>query len=378
MQLWTMGNKLLALAFIMASAYFADGTAAHSSLLMLLALLYIALSMSVRLLGHINAKTGAIAAVILFVLAASAYGSPLFVLLLPFSACELAFLHGRRRAMLQAGSLLPLLFLRDGLLVGYVFVAVAAWFHYLLYSAQLMKAIGLEEELDRLRMKQERLARRLSDGQELQRNSEYTHKLEERNRLSQEIHDGVGHSMTGALIQMEAAKMLLARDPERAGQLLDNAIGISKGAIEEIRLTLHRLKPPTEQLGMSRLREKVESFGMSSGLQAGVSGSGDLESIGPLYWKIIQDNVTESLTNALKYSGATAVHVEVSVLKRYIKAVVTDNGRGKDKIVKGLGLKGMEERAASVGGTVVADGSRGFSVTTLLPCGEKPSQGRDT
>lgn len=279
--------------------------------------------------------------------------------------------------MLQAGSLLPLLFLRDGLLVGYIFVAVAAWFHYLLYSEQLMKAIGLEEELDRLRMKQERLARRLSDGQEQQRNSEYTHKLEERNRLSQEIHDGVGHSMTGALIQMEAAKRLLARDPERAEQLLDNAIGISKGAIEEIRLTLHRLKPPTEQLGMSRLREKVESFGMSSGLQAGVSGSGDLESIGPLYWKIIQDNVTESLTNALKYSGATAVHVEVSVLKRYIKAVVTDNGRGKDKIVKGLGLKGMEERAASVGGTVVADGSRGFSVTTLLPFGDKPAQGRE-
>ena len=292
---------------------------------------------------------------------------PLFILLLPLSACELAYFYPKRRLLMFALSLLPLLQLGEGVREGYVCVDMLAWFCYTLYLQQLSKAMRQEDELDRLRAERQSMSRQLSEGRELQRMAEYSHKLEERNRLSQEIHDGVGHSMTGALIQMEAAKRLLAQDSAAAGQLLQNAIGISKGAIEEIRLTLHALKPPVEQLGMNRLRSAVEAFGARSGMRATVIGKGNLDEIGPLYWKIIQDNATEALTNAAKYSSATAVHVEVSVLARYIKAVVSDNGRGEAKVIKGLGLLGMEERAAAVRGTVVADGSRGFSVTTLLP-----------
>ncbi|MCY8016369.1 sensor histidine kinase, partial [Bacillus haynesii] len=44
-----------------------------------------------------------------------------------------------------------------------------------------------------------------------------------------------------------------------------------------------------------------------------------------------------------------------------------DNGKGRQKIKKGMGIIGMEERAASVNGKVIVDGSNGFSVTTLLP-----------
>jgi signal transduction histidine kinase len=63
--------------------------------------------------------------------------------------------------------------------------------------------------------------------------------------------------------------------------------------------------------------------------------------------------------------------VEVRVLNRLIKAVVSDNGQGARKVVKGLGLIGMEERTAAVNGTVVADGTNGFSVTMLIPNGAK-------
>ncbi len=72
------------------------------------------------------------------------------------------------------------------------------------------------------------------------RQSEYTFKLEERNRLSQEIHDKIGHSMTGALIQMEAAKRLMGIDKEKSAELLQNAIHISKDGIESIRITLKK------------------------------------------------------------------------------------------------------------------------------------------
>jgi signal transduction histidine kinase len=195
--------------------------------------------------------------------------------------------------------------------------------------------------------------------------------LTERNRISQEIHDGIGHAMTGALIQMEAAKRLLPVNTDQAGALLQNAIGISKEGIEQIRLTLKNTKPLIEQLGYSRLKAMVEAFSAQSGIRTSVVREGDMESITPLHWKIIHDNVTEALTNAAKYAGATAIHVEVRVLNRFIKAAVADNGQGSLKVVKGLGLLGMEERTAAVNGTVTADGTAGFTVTTLIPYGGK-------
>jgi signal transduction histidine kinase len=94
-----------------------------------------------------------------------------------------------------------------------------------------------------------------------------------------------------------------------------------------------------------------------------------MDMITPIQWKIITENVTEALTNALKYSRATEISIEIHVLNRMVKAEVKDNGKGAQKVVKGLGIMGMEERTASVNGTVIVDGTNGFSVMTLLPIG---------
>jgi signal transduction histidine kinase len=50
-----------------------------------------------------------------------------------------------------------------------------------------------------------------------------------------------------------------------------------------------------------------------------------------------------------------------------IRVEVKDNGRGVQKITKGLGIIGMEERTAAINGTIIVDGTDGFSVTMLLP-----------
>lgn len=71
------------------------------------------------------------------------------------------------------------------------------------YIARLLK---LEMQNDKMRKDIQRLTKSLNENKDYIRQSEYTFKLEERNRLSQEIHDKIGHSMTGALIQMEAKK----------------------------------------------------------------------------------------------------------------------------------------------------------------------------
>jgi signal transduction histidine kinase len=220
-----------------------------------------------------------------------------------------------------------------------------------------------------MRIYLQRLSKNLHENKEYMRQSEYTYRLEERNRISQQIHDSIGHSMTGALIQMEAAKSLLSIDQVKAGELLQNAINISKEGIEDIRITLKNMKPTTEQLGLQRLKLMIEEFSVQHDLRMPFLYKGNIDLITPIQWKIISENITEALTNALKYSGATEISIEIYVLNKLIRVEVKDNGRGigSGKVVKGLGIVGMEERTASVKGTIIVDGTNGFSVTTLLP-----------
>ncbi len=364
MERWSIGNKWLVLGLAIALIYARE--ASPSPWLILIVLLYLALDLTALLLPKLAHRNALYGAMLIYCACCAVYVSPEFVLLLPPTTYEMA--KGKSTLIVAAALLaVPLLFLKGTLAAVYAFIVIISLLNRHHVRRLLMRLSRQEEQLDKLRLTQDKLRKRLNDNEDFIRASEYTYKLEERNRLSQEIHDGVGHSMTGALIQMEAAKRVLHTDPPGAEKLLQNAIGIAQESIELIRQTLKNMKPPVEQLGIHRLKSAVEAFGNRSGLQTLVVHSGDLEKITPLYWKIIYDNVTEALTNTAKYSGATSVQVEVRVLGKWIQAVVTDNGRGQAKIVKGMGLIGMEERAAAVNGTVIADGTQGFKVTTLIP-----------
>ncbi|MBO7744820.1 sensor histidine kinase [Paenibacillus sp. MWE-103] len=365
MEVWTVGNKTIVWLYVIALAYFVRPQA--PKLLVLYLLLYLIVNLILHIAKPAPAKQGLAVATVLYVLLCGAYVQPELLLLLPPSLLELASFRLRRHRFALVPVLAPMLFLPASLLLHYAFIAVFVFFNYAIVKRYMNRTNAQEDELERSRRRQQELGRRLNDNAGFAQASEYLAKLEERNRVAQEIHDGIGHAITGGLIQMEAARLTLRRDPEGAEALLNNAIAISKEGIEQIRRTLKDLKPPVEQLGLIRLRSAVEAFGGKSDLLTTVVHEGDMEAITPLQWKIIHENVMEALTNAAKYANASAVHVEVRVLNRFVKAVVSDNGQGAAKVVKGMGLIGMEERTAVANGTVTADGSRGFAVTTLMP-----------
>ncbi|WP_310550831.1 sensor histidine kinase [Paenibacillus glufosinatiresistens] len=366
---WMMGGKAAVLLYVISETYFGTETPGRSWLL-LAYLIYLALNIAIPCIPYLPARlllSG-------FSAAASAMAAlrldPLFALLIPFNLLELA--AASRRPVLGAVVLtaVPVFLLPAGprplvLLTGALALLLEQGLRSL--SFRLMR---LEEREGRLKRDLERVTRSLHENREHLRQSEYTFKLEERNRLSQQIHDELGHAMAGALIQMEAARSLLQSNPAKSGELLGNAIAISREGLEQIRLTLRSNKPQPEEIGIHRLRLLLEELSFNQDISATLSHSGDLEMVTSLQWNVIAQNTTEAVTNALKYSGASSLHLEIQVLNRFVKAVVTDNGRGAGTIAKGLGIRGMEERAARCGGTVIADGSRGFRVTTLLPIGQ--------
>lgn len=364
-ELWVIGFKSMLFLYVISQSYASD--LAITSWYILVMLLYLSVNVSVYIFKSRNTQPYFMVLAILVVVASSFYIHPLFFMLLPANLYELLSLYLRRSWMILIPLLVPALILPHELGLTYFFISVLSYIYLTMLRTFISRVTSYQEQNEQMHRELDRLTQRLSDNNEYIRQFEYMFKLEERNRLSQEIHDKIGHSMTGALIQMEAAKRLMTTNPDKSAELLQNAISISKEGIESIRLVLKNVKPPTEQLGINRMRLFLEEFSTQHPIKTVLTHEGNMDVITPLQWKIIQDNTQEALTNTMKYANATAVSLHIEVLGTMIKAKVSDNGKGMQKVIKGLGIIGMEERAAVVNGTVIVDGSDGFSVTTLIP-----------
>jgi signal transduction histidine kinase len=366
MEFWIIGNKTVLLFYVIFLSYSVVRGVSPWEILAYLSYLCVNISIPILRKQKRFQLLGSVASAVLVALFAFRLNT-IFILLLSVNLYEIVLLLGGRSRFALLLGLVPLFLIPDDEILVYL---LATSLSFLLYYGMRVYTEKLEkigEEKEALRLDLQRLKQSLSMNEEYIRQSKYTIKLEERNRLSQQIHDEVGHAMAGALIQMEASRRLLGANTDKASELLGNAISISREGLEQIRLTLKDMKPRSEELGIHRLRLFADELSANHSVNSTVTHAGDLDMITPLQWKIIHENAKEAVTNSLKYGGATAIEFEIRVLNRMIQSVVADNGRGVDKIVKGLGIVGMEERAASAGGTVIVDGTKGFRVTTLLP-----------
>ncbi|MGG1574716.1 sensor histidine kinase [Fictibacillus sp. NRS-1165] len=366
MELWIIYTKLIVVLFL-ASSY-AHMNVENLPWIIFCLLLYVSLNIAMYILNSERLKVVVLLLSIAMIYLSFLYVHPLLILLLPINFYELASRYVKAKWILLGLGLIPVFYLTQG---KYIYGLVSA-FSFVLFTMTTRyseKLIQYEDKLDKMRHDMQCLTANLNENQEFIKQSEYTHRLEERNRISQQIHDSIGHSMTGALIQMEAAKSLMGMDTGKAKELLENAIVISKKGIEDIRITLKNMKPPTEQMGVQRMKLMIEEFSVKHRIRTLFVYKGNMDVITPIQWKIIAENGTEALTNSMKYGKATEISIEIHVLNRMIKAEVKDNGIGVRKVVKGLGIIGMEERTASVNGKIIVDGTNGFSVTTLLPIG---------
>ena len=209
--------------------------------------------------------------------------------------------------------------------------------------------------------------------------------MAERSRIAQDIHDNVGHEISGASIALQTAIKLFERNEKQAKELLEQSAKRLEAASEHLREAVHNLKP-SRIPGVDSLYEICESFDFC---EIKFESSGDLSGI--LYWNILAANLREALTNITRHSNATLVTVRLDTNEDYIRLHVADNGQtrqaaqakdaqaGKNSLAAGqtpiagttsyigLGLTGMRERVRAVGGTLTVSAEDGFSVVTLLP-----------
>jgi len=200
---------------------------------------------------------------------------------------------------------------------------------------------------------------------------------EERNRIAQEIHDIVGHTLTSTVIQIEAGKRLMLKDAEEASNRLKEAQELVRHSLNEIRGSVHMLKQDKYgDLGtlIGQLIENTER-------NAGVSVHAEIDplpELPPGHRKTIYHALQEGLTNGIRHGDGKRFHFGLRVVGQTVRFRLENDGRVAEKIVPGFGLKAMRDRVEQLGGelSVEIGGKEGFRLTIELPYPVKRTGGQ--
>ncbi len=211
------------------------------------------------------------------------------------------------------------------------------------------------------------LNKKLVDMRSLTKTLKYNASVEERNRIATRIHDQVGHGISGSIIMLEAALLILKEQPQKATESIQKAIANLRGGVDEIRMALRDERVEQYLVGRNEINALLEEFKVSYNKNAKLTTSGNLDVINLEIWSCILDNTKECLTNLLKHSNANEFTLNIEVYKKLIKVEYKDNGYCEGGFEKGLGLVAMEERTIHAKGKCFFQkGERGFSVTNIF------------
>lgn len=195
------------------------------------------------------------------------------------------------------------------------------------------------------------------------KNIEHLTELRERNRIAREIHDSLGHSLAGIMMQLQAAAKIWEKDQSKSKELLQNSIKVLSQAIVTLRETVHNIKPK-EAMGLEYIEDTIKNFTYCT---VEFSKKGDMTLLKPHHIEIFGHNVKEALTNIIKYSEATKVTITLEANDNYARLHIKDNGKGCNNIREGLGISGMRERMKYAGGMMSVNGEEGFNIVCLIP-----------
>ncbi len=299
-----------------------------------------------------------------------ALGEKNFILLGFFSAYELLSLFKNLNPKLYflpiAGIFIPSSVPLLTVLVSTVLMTVCYLQHNFVirsYKKQMMEDTITEQNLKRDMQEKEFAAKMEQRKSMLLAENQI---LEERASLSQTLHDKLGHNINGSVYQLEAAKVLMEKDPEKSQAILQAVIDQLRSGMNEIRGILRKERPAKKELAMLQLYKLCEDCN-NKGVKTELMTEGDTALIPDPIWEVILDNAFEAVSNSMKYSKCSSIDIQIFVMKQRVRVSIADDGIGCSKFEDGMGISGMRSRVRAASGTIDFQTDPGFSVTMLLP-----------
>ncbi len=188
-------------------------------------------------------------------------------------------------------------------------------------------------------------------------------KQEERNHISRELHDSLGHYLVGVNIQLQKAAAYRTIDPAESELAVQKAQQASADAMRELRQTLSNLREMEEHFDFKEEVQKLVNGAEESGLEMAFTYSGSPDGYPELVLMTVQRATQEGLTNIQKHAQAHHAELKIDFGRRDVTLLLTDDGIGfsKKKVARDghYGIAGLEERVDLVGGKIRIDSRKG-------------------
>ncbi|MFC5699659.1 sensor histidine kinase [Cohnella faecalis] len=184
--------------------------------------------------------------------------------------------------------------------------------------------------------------------------------LEERNRIAHEMHDVVGHTLTAAIVQLEAAKKLAVRDGNLSMEKLGTVSSLVRKGLDDIRRTVRVLK--TDEMSFqldSALRELIKET--IETMEVDVRADIQLPPVlGKLSEKVVYHALQEGLTNGIRHARCSRFSFELRPEENMLLFRLWNDGIPFGDSKPGFGLTSMMERVHLLGGTVYIGSAYGI------------------
>ena len=202
--------------------------------------------------------------------------------------------------------------------------------------------------------------------------------LEERERISKELHDGVIQSIYSVGLSLQGAMSVIERDPEGTKKRMDDAIGTLDNVVRDVRSYIFALQPKTvEERGLKKaIEELVQDLEVNALAESTVQLSDEaLEMVPESFRGDFIQIAREILSNIARHAQAHEVSVACAVREgETVVMTIEDDGIGFDSatVTRGHGLTNIEERARRMGGELhISQRRPKGTVHTLSLPGEK-------
>ena len=271
-----------------------------------------------------------------------------------FACAAAAGILRLRRAMLAIAGVIVLALLTSLLITG-----TQMRFLFLMPILTISLPVGVGAVMDaRLRRSRQALVRK-------QEEVEHMATIAERERISRDLHDLLGHSLSLIVLKAELARKLVHRDLDACAHEIGDIETSARQTLAEVRAAVsgyresglaHALASARASLAAAevKLDERVERF-----------------ALGPAAENVVALALREAVTNIVRHAGAKRCSVSLELEHGVAVLRIADDGsaRSEDDIRHGNGLTGMRERVASVGGKLALRARAGLELELRVPTG---------
>lgn len=215
------------------------------------------------------------------------------------------------------------------------------------------KKIEAQKLYDRLRISEEKLKSANRDLELYASSIEELTLLRERNRLSREIHDSVGHALSTIVIQLGAVERTIEKDQQVAKEVTKELRKFTQNSLNEVRMAIREIKPKEfeDYEGILIIEELIKNFKKLTGVEVRLAFTKEKWPLNSDQSFVIYRIIQEFLANSVRHGKATVIQIFMAFSDNKLAVTLKDNGTGTDSLIEGIGLKSMRERVTEIGGS---------------------------